>query len=166
MHTPIIAVVVLALAGCSTSGDYRDYLTAQHAANEIAAKEQKPLFRLTAQDGQPITGLASIEVYMPTAPVQIQQSRPNEFVALGQSALGVVSTGLGLKLGGDAAIGLAGAVGKAANHGYQFINATPVITPGNTIVRPEIVQPPPAQIIQVPTQVIEQPTVVTVPSGV
>lgn len=161
---------VLALTGCASSGEYRDYLTAQHAVNELSVKEQKPLVRIEAQPGQQITGLAKIEVYAPQAVATVQQSRPNEWAGVANTALGITGTALGIKLGGDAAIGLAGAVGKGANHGYQFVNPTPVVAPEVQVVRPEVVQPvvvttPAPEVVRIPTQVIDRPTVVPVAGG-
>ena len=164
MHALIIATAALTVAGCSTSGDYRDYLTAQYEASKLAA-QQPPLFRLVAQEGQAISGLKSIEVFTPAAPAQIQQARPSEWAGVLGQGLSVVGALGGVYLGGEAAQGLAHVVGQSAGQGYQYINPTPVIAPKTTVVRPEVVQPPPAQVIQVPTQVIEQPTVVTVPGG-
>lgn len=163
-------LAALLLTGCASSGEYRDYLTAQHAANELAVKEQKPLVRIRAQPGQQITGLAEVEVYAPQAPVQIQQARPNEWAGVANTALGITGTALGITLGGDAAIGLAGAVGKAANHGYEYVNPTPVIAPATQVVRPEVIQAPAPvvvrpDVIQIPTQVIDQPVVVPVAGG-
>ena len=123
----ILMMLALVLAGCAST-DFRDYLTAQHAANELAMKEQKPLFRLTAQDGQSITGLKSIEVFTPQAPAQIQQARPNEWAGVLNNAISVAG-GVGQVIAtGRAAVGIADSVGKAATAGYGFIQSPGAVT--------------------------------------
>ena len=54
------------VAGCTSSysKNYRAYVAAE-AAKPVP--EKKPLLKITAQEGQQITGLASIEVYAPDA---------------------------------------------------------------------------------------------------
>lgn len=62
----IIVLLVALLTGCA-SRDYGEYVKAQSDANRLAVESQKPMVRITAQPGQPITGLASLEVYAPTS---------------------------------------------------------------------------------------------------
>jgi hypothetical protein len=64
--TVALAAVAMMVAGCASSysKNYRAYLAAEGAK---PAPEKKPLLKITAQEGQPITGLASIEVYAPDA---------------------------------------------------------------------------------------------------
>ena len=161
---------LILLTGCASSGEYRDYLTAQHAANELAMKEQKPLFRLTAQDGQAITGLKSIEIYTPQAPTQIQQARPSEWAGVIGQGLSVVGALGGVYLGGQAATNLADSVGRSSGQGFQYVNPTPIVAPATQVVRPEVVQPvvvttPAPEVVQIPTQVIDQPVIVPVAGG-
>jgi len=165
MKTIATAALAMTLAACSTSGEYRDYLAAQHAANELAAKEQKPLVRILAQDGQPITGLKSVEVFMPQAPAQIQQARPSEWAGVIGQGLSVVGALGGVYLGGQAATNLADSVGRSSGQGFQYVNPTPIVAPATQVVRPEVVQPvvvttPAPEVVQIPTQVIDQPTLV------
>ena len=55
---------VIGTSGCTSSysKDYRAYVEAEAARPH---PEKKPLFKLTAHEGQPITGIASLEVYAP-----------------------------------------------------------------------------------------------------
>ena len=118
-----ILLLVIALSGCSTTGDYTAYLAAQAEASKMQMNGQKPLVRITAQPGMSISGLAGIEVYTPLQQPAIQQSRPNEWASVVSQGLGIAGTVAGLKVQGDAAIGLATAVGKAGTHGYQYIQS-------------------------------------------
>jgi hypothetical protein len=135
----LIVFLPLFLTGCfaTTGGSYDQYVKAQTATTELAIKEQKPLVNLTAQTGQAITGLASLEVYMPVNTPQIQQQRPNEWASVAEKGLGVVGTVMGIKAAGDAAVGIAGAVGSAATKGYEHVQApttTTTYTSGNNSV--------------------------------
>lgn len=152
----LIITAALALSGCATDGNYREYLAAQADANRQAAAEQKPLVRLTAQPGQSITGLQSLEVYTPTAASVIQQSRPNEWAAVAGQALGVVGTVAGIRAAGQAAVGLADSVGRAGTAGYQYVQAAPTIT--TTTDRHDVISPAPVVITPVTPTV---PTVIT-----
>jgi hypothetical protein len=119
---PIIAIPILvALAGCASSGDYQSYLAAQQQAN--AAYTQKPILLMEGYDGQPITGLKRIEVNLPGQAPVIQQAKDNEWARVVSQGLGVFGTIGGIWAGGEAAKGLAGAVGSAANHGYEFVQS-------------------------------------------
>lgn len=118
----IIVLLVALLTGCA-SGDYGEYVKAQSDANRLAVESQKPMVRLTAQPGQPITGLASLEVYAPTSAPVIQQSRPNEWAGVLGQGISVVGSVLGIKYAGEAATSLADSVGRSSNAGYQYIQA-------------------------------------------
>ena len=62
--TAILLICMVALAGCA--GSYsKDYAIYAKAEALRPLPEKKPLFKMTAQEGQPITGLASLEVYAP-----------------------------------------------------------------------------------------------------
>lgn len=167
------------LAACATPG-YDQYLKAQADANRLAAETQKPLFRMTAQPGQPITGLATLEVYTPQAAPVIQQARPNEWAAVLGQGFGVLGTLGSIKLGGDAAIGMASQIRQAGTAGYAHIqaptttmtNSTGVLGSGTygidnthapTIVTqpaPVIVEQPAPVIVTTPDPVIVRPEVV------
>ena len=102
----VIAIAIaLSLAGCATSDGYQRYLQAQSAA----IKAQKPMLRITAEKGQAITGLASIEVYGPG--MSIQQERPSEWAAVATSALQVVGVVGGIVAAGQASANLVDSVG-------------------------------------------------------
>lgn len=108
MHIGLMALLVLiafAVTGCATNESYSKYLSAQSAA----IKAQKPLLRITAQKGQAITGLESIEVYGPSA--SLQQERPSEWAAVAQSGLQVLGVVGGIVAAGQASQDLVNAVG-------------------------------------------------------
>lgn len=134
MKHVLVALFALFLVACSTSGDYQQYLAAQQAATSAALAAHKPLVLIEAHEGQPITGLKRIEVNTPMEAPVVQQSRPNEWAAVADRAIGVLGTGLGLKLGGDAAIGLAREVGRASSTGYGFVQAPGAVTTTNTTI--------------------------------
>lgn len=173
MRTIVLGLCVALLSACSNSGDFRSYLEAQERLSTLAVQNRKPLVEITAHEGQAITGLQSLRVYAPdvaSAP-QVQQARPNEWASVADRALGVVGQGLGLKLGGAAAIGLAREVGRAANHGYGYVNPPPIIAPDPIIVPapdPIIVPSPEPVIVPAPAPIVIQPPdpiIVPSPSG-
>ncbi len=119
---PIISILSLvALAGCASSGDYQSYLASQHQEN--AAYKQKPILLLEGYDGKPITGLKRLEVNLPGQAPVIQQAKDNEWARVVSQGLGVFGKIGGIWAGGEAAKGLAGAVGNAANRGYEFVQS-------------------------------------------
>ena len=122
MKTIIVLLVAVSIAGCA-GGDYGQYVKAQSEANRLAVETQKPLVRITAQPGQAITGLAGLEVYMPTSAPMIQQARPNEWAGVLGHGIGVAGSVLGIKYAGEAATSLADSVGRSSNAGYQYIQA-------------------------------------------
>ncbi|AUN95866.1 hypothetical protein [Pseudazoarcus pumilus] len=154
MKAIIVSLCAAMLAACSNSGDFRSYIEAQERLSTLAVQNRKPLVEITAHEGQAITGLQSLKVYAPDAASapQVQQARPNEWASVADRALGVVGQGLGLKLGGAAAIGIAREVGKAANHGYDYVNPPTVIAPD-----PVVVPPPDPVIVPTPDPIIVPP---------
>ena len=171
MRIIAIAASVAILAGCATSPEYTAYLQAQQDANRQAAEHQKPLVRLTAQPGQQITGLQSLEVYTPTTAPVIQQQRPNEWAAVVGQGIGVIGTIGGIHAGGKAAIGLAGEIRQAGTAGYAHIQAPGAVTTmtGSTGVlgagayaidsthAPTVVNQPAPTIVTAPDPVIVPP---------
>lgn len=159
----IAAFLLLAtlVAGCANTEGYRAYLSAQAQASAAALKAQKPLVRITAQPGQPITGLASIEVFGPANLPSIQQERPNEWAAVAQSGIQVLGLVGGVVAAGRAAENLAGSVGKSANHGYDYTQG-PVDNSwriDNTHT-PTVVAAPDPVVVTQPAPVVVQPVVV------
>lgn len=128
MKTILILLAALVVAGCATDKDYAAYLAAQSAENQRAMANQKPLVKITAQPGVPITGLESVEVYAPTSAPVVQQARANEWAGVAQTALGVVGTVAGIRAAGQAAVGLADSVGRAGTAGYDHVQATGAVT--------------------------------------
>lgn len=128
MKTALALLAALALTACASDKDYQTYIAAQQHANTQAAADQKPLVRLTAQPGQNITGLASLEVFTPQAAPVIQQARPNEWVGVINTGLAVTGTVLGIHAGGIAAGRLADSVGRAGTAGYQHVQAPGAVT--------------------------------------
>lgn len=116
-------LITTLISGCASTESYSRYLAAQSQATSAAMKSQKPLLKIIAQQGQAITGLASIEVYGQAAMPTFQQERPSEWAAVAQSGLQVLGVVGGVIAGGRAAEDLANAVGKHANYGYQYIQA-------------------------------------------
>lgn len=124
----LLMMLALVLAGCSTTGEYRDYLTATHEGHKLALQNQKPLVEIEAAEGQVITGLKAVRVYTPVSAPVVQQARPNEWAGVANNALGVIGSLGGVYLGGKAAEGLATAVGSAATAGYGYIQAPGAVT--------------------------------------
>ena len=131
MKTALL-LVSFVIAGCASSPDYDSYLKAQTEANRQAQESQKPLVRLTAQPGQQITGLQSLEVFAPTSMPVIQQARPNEWAAVVGQGLGVLGTVGSIYYGGKAAASLASEVRQAGTAGYAHIQAPGAITTTST----------------------------------
>lgn len=123
MIRPLSIVTLVALTGCASSNEYKQYLAAQSDAHRLSIEAQKPLVRLTAHAGQQITGLASLEVYMPATAPAVQQARPSEWASIIGQGLSIAGTVGGLYLGGRASADLARAVGASSTAGYQWLQA-------------------------------------------
>lgn len=176
----LLSSVLFALSAGCASTDYGAYLKAQSEAQANALAAQKPLVRITAQPGQPITGLASIEVYTPAQAPVIQQSRPSEWAGVANTALSVAGTVWGIRAAGDAASSLADAVGRHSTAGYPYIQAPQsiggdgVIGGGSyqtldTTHAPTVVDQPAPVIVTQPDPVIvtpPDPVIVTQPDPV
>lgn len=131
----------LSLTGCASTQEYSQYVAAQQEANRAHIDTQKPLFRITAQPGVSITGLAGLEVYMPSAAPVIQQARPNEWVGVIGQAVGVVGVIGGIYAGGKATSSLLDSVGKfvqpnASNSTVTTTNSTGAVTTTTSNVGP------------------------------
>lgn len=127
-----LLVCLATLTGCAST-DYKQYLEAQAQAHKMSTEAQKPLVRLTAHEGQQISGLASLEVYMPAAAPVVQQARPNEWAAIIGQGLSIAGTVGGLYLGGRASADLARAVGASSTVGYQWVQAPAATVTTTTI---------------------------------
>lgn len=104
----IALIAALALTACASSysKDYRAYVAAEQARTP---PEKKPLVKITAQEGQQITGLSSIEVYAPDASdaklaaIAPPIAQPNPFL----QGLTIVTNGIvGLAVPGAQAYGM------------------------------------------------------------
>ncbi len=144
----LILATTLALAGCGSS--YDKYVETQRELITEALEHQKPLVKITAQEGQTITGLASVEVFAPQALPRIEQERPSQLIGaverVAMGALGVAGT----KVIADTALGVAQEIRGAGTHGYDYVNPTPVIAPDPLVVEQppvQVVYPPPAQVV-------------------
>ncbi len=166
----IVVILALSLTGCASSDGYQRYLSAQSAA----IKAQKPMLRITAEKGQAITGLASIEVYGPG--MSIQQEKDSEWAAVVSSGINVLGVVGGIVAAGNASENLVQAVGglgisssvvttttdnrtvdtHAITDSYNA-TATPTVV---TSPAPVIVEQPAPIVIQQPAPVIVQPQVV------
>lgn len=120
------------MSGCASTESYSRYLAAQSQATSAAMKSQKPILKITAQQGQAITGLASIEVYGQASMPIIQQERPSEWAAVAQSGLQVLGVVGGVVAAGRAAEALSDSVGAASNHGYQYVQSPGAVTTTST----------------------------------
>ena len=171
MFKKVISIIsVLLLTACATGPEYNQYLQAQSEANKQAVEHQKPLVRLVAQPGMAITGLHSLEVYTPSQAPVIQQARPSEWAAVAQTGLSTLATLGGIKLGGDAVIGLASQVKQAGTFGYQYVKA-----PGTSFTNsfnsdsthaPTVVNQPAPIVVNQPAPTIVDPVIVTQPPPV
>ncbi|MDR3351733.1 MAG: hypothetical protein LBO00_01690 [Zoogloeaceae bacterium] len=124
MKLRYLSILPLALlAGCAGNRDYANYVAAQQAALQTVQAARKPLVRLEAEPGAAITGLRSLEVYMPEQTPIVQQARPSEWAGVIGTGLQVLGVVAGIKYNGEAAANLATAVGSAANAGYKYIQA-------------------------------------------
>ena len=144
-----ILVISTMVIGCASTESYGRYLQAQSAA----IKAQKPMLKITAQQGQAITGLASIEVY--GQGMAIQQEKDNEWARVVTSGLQVVGVVGGIVAAGQASQDLVSAVGGLGiTSSVSNINTdnrtydTHAITDSyNATAKPTVVtQPDPVQI--------------------
>lgn len=154
MKTLLVSVLVVLLAGCSTTPGIKAEIAGANIeiAKQRAAAAAKPI--LDAKIPTP-DGVMTIVVYAPQSGNTGLISMPDDpWARAADRAVGVLGTGLGLWLGGEAAIGLveAGATG--------IVNALKV-QPAPTVVNqpaPVIVDPAEPVIVTQPAPVIiEQP---------
>jgi hypothetical protein len=154
----LFAVVVL--TGCASTENYNRYLQAQSAA----IKGQKPMLRITAQPGQPITGLASIEVYGPG--MSIQQEKDNEWARVVSSGLQVVGVVGGIVAAGRASEDLVNAVGglgitsSVVNTDNRTTDRHDIANAYNQTATPTVVNP---VVVTQPQPLVVQPQVVVLP---
>ena len=132
MKRLVCLLVVAAITGCASNGEYDAYLRAQSQANTMHMQSQKPLVEIEAMEGQQITGLKSVRVYAPSAAPVIQQAKPNEWAAVASQALSVVGTVGGIVATGKAAVGIAREVRLGSTAGYSHVQA-PTTTTTNTM---------------------------------
>lgn len=154
-------ILMTMFTGCASNDSYGRYLSAQSAA----IKSQKPMLKITAQPGQPITGLASIEVYGPG--MSIQQEKDNEWarvVTAGIQTVGIVG---GIVAAGQASQDLVNAVGGLGISSSVITNTdnrtwdTHAITDSyNQTAKPTVVTQPAPVIVTQPAPLIVQPQVV------
>ena len=130
MNTSTLTCSFLAVfaTGCASDAAYLSYLEAQRNAQSTAYANQKPLVRITAQEGQAITGLAGIEINLPTEAPRVEQQRPSEWAGVMSQALGVAGVVGGIYASGKAAKDLAGAVGMANTSIASQIQAPGAVT--------------------------------------
>jgi hypothetical protein len=164
--TLLIVLFAGFLTGCASPEAYRNYLSAQSAA----IKAQKPMLRIVAQEGQPITGLASIEVYGPG--MSIQQEKDNEWARVVTSGLQVVGVVGGIVAAGQASQDLVTAVGGLGIKSTAIDNSSIVndrhdiansYNPIDSTHTPTVVTSPAPVVIQQPAPVVVQPKVVVLP---
>lgn len=152
----IAALTVFVLTGCASPEAYRNYLSAQSAA----IKAQKPMLRIVAQEGVPITGLASIEVYGPG--MSIQQERPSEWAAVATSGLQVLGVVGGIVAAGNASESLVQAVGglgissNVVNTDNRTFDTHAISDSYNATATPTVVTAPAPVVVTQPAPVIVQ----------
>lgn len=158
-----ILVISTMMTGCASTESYGRYLQAQSAA----IKSQKPMLRITAQPGQPITGLASIEVYGPG--MSIQQERPSEWAAVASSGLNVLGVVGGIVAAGQASQDLVNAVGglgissSVINTDNRTYDTHAITNSNNATAKPTVVYQPAPVVITQPQPLVVQPQVVVLP---
>jgi hypothetical protein len=156
-------ILALSLAGCASSDGYQRYLQAQSAA----IKAQKPMLRITAEKGQAITGLASIEVYGPG--MSIQQEKDNEWARVVTSGLQVVGIVGGIVAAGNASANLVDSVGglgissSVINTDNRTVDTHAITDSYNATATPTVVTSPAPVVVNQPAPVIvTQPTPIVV----
>ncbi len=160
----LLLFTVGVLAGCSSAPEYNQYLQAQAEATKQAMEYQKPLLRLVAQPGMPITGLQSLEVYTPSQAPVIQQAKASEWAAVAQTGLGIIGTLGGIKLGGDAMVDMASQVRQAGTYGYsRMTQPGPTYNYTNSYNTDSTHAP---TVVNQPAPVIVDPTIVNQPAPV
>ena len=113
---------------------------------------------------------SSLEVYIPSQAPVIQQARPSEWAAVAQTDLSTLATLGGIKLGGDAVIGLASQVRQAGTFGYQYVKAPgPSFTNSfnnDSTHAPTVVNQPTPTIVTQPAPTIVDPVIVNQPAPI
>jgi hypothetical protein len=161
--TIVFLALSFGLSGCASSDGYQRYLSAQSAA----IKSQKPMLRITAEKGQAITGLASIEVYGPG--MSIQQEKDNEWARVisgGIQTIGVVG---GIAAAGQASRQLVEAVGglgissSVVNTDNRTVDTHAITDSYNATATPTVVTSPAPVVVNQPAPVVvTQPTPIVV----
>lgn len=113
----IFTLLLPVLPGCATMEEKKAY----YDANVQMAKLQKPLFLMRAKAGQNIElkGVEEIAIYAP-GEKGVTQYR-DESIAAARDAAGVIGAIAGIYVGGEAAVRLVDAAGRAA--GTQISNS-------------------------------------------
>ena len=108
-------LVFLLATGCASDSTIKMFYDNQLAAIQA----QKPIFRIEGIPGQPIvmSGVSKIEAYMPSGAGNIPQFVDPWAGVVKEGITGAAMLG-GIYLGGQAAIGLVGEVGKVAGHNW------------------------------------------------
>ena len=112
---PFLLLVLFFAQGCATFEEKKLFYENQ----ATALREQKPIFRITGIPGQNIvmSGVQSIEAYVPSGAGNIPQFVDPWAGVVKEGITGAAMLG-GIYLGGQAAIGLVGEVGKVAGHNW------------------------------------------------
>ena len=145
MKQLLTIIIALSLTACGSLGgsklppdaDYASYLAAREA-DAANHKQSIELVKIEAQPGQQISvsGLKSVSVSMPAPPapgVQQKETRPSEWASVASTGLNVLGTVLGIKFTGQAAVGLANAVGNAATGSRANVTTTTTTTDSHPV---------------------------------
>jgi hypothetical protein len=127
-YSSLILITALAVAGCAAPAIDPNYTSYLEFQKQLMMKAETPIMRMEALPGQTIslTGVKEFSVFAPNSNsksngVSAYQAPRNEWVEVLKATIGVVG-----QVGSVVAIGksvenLSDSVGKAANHGYQYV---------------------------------------------
>ncbi len=158
-----LVAILLMLGGCATDSALRAQVA---GANIELARHKAQAAQLPIMDATIPTpsGVMHIIVHAP-ATGDAQVAMPDDpWARVADRGMGVIGTGLGLYLGGKAAVGLATATGAGITSALKVQPAPTVVTqPPAVIVPPAdpiVVTQPPAVIVPAPDPVIVNPVIV------
>lgn len=112
-----------------TTSKQTDYSAQVAATQALNGRDRKPIFKLTAAPGQPITGLESLEVYGDEKQIDIPSAPPSAAAQIGLKALDVVKDVATAGIIGSVARNVSNNMREAGTAGYQYVQA-----PGATTI--------------------------------
>jgi hypothetical protein len=106
-----------------------DYAAQVEATQALNSSERKPIFKLTAAPGVPITGLSSLEVYGDQKQIDIPSAPQSAAAQIGLKALDVVKDVATAGIIGSVAKNVSNNMREAGTAGYAYVQA-----PGATTI--------------------------------